>query len=155
MHPCRHLVPRPQPSLRTHNTARASSSRVGRACDAAQVPHGKKASKGSFNIIGTFYSSGHYRLTLLVEQVSSVSVESVHLRNHGTVSPSDTVTAGPPRRRHKKRIPPARSGRAGPDARLFCSEKHPGRLPPRSRRQAPLPGGTRNLAPSLACIRCG
>lgn len=52
----------------------------------------KKASEGSFSIIGTLYSSGRYRLTLPAEQVSSVSVESVHLRSRGH-SPSDTGTA--------------------------------------------------------------
>lgn len=69
----------------------------------------RKKAPGGCDIMGTFYSSGHHRLTLLAEQVSSVSVESVHLQNRGAVSPSDAVTAAPPRPRHKKQIPPARS----------------------------------------------
>lgn len=81
--------------------------------------------------MGTFYSSGHYRLTLLAEQVSSVSVESVHLRNRGAVSPSDTVTAGPPRHRHKKQIPPARSRPRGPRRKTVPLREAPAGRPVR------------------------
>lgn len=106
-------VPSPQPPLGARPRL-LRGLRVGVASDSGQVSHVEKRHQGGFNIMGTFYSSGHYRLTLLVEQVSSVSVESVHLRNRGAVSPSDTVTAGPPRRRHKKQTPPSRSRPRGP-----------------------------------------
>ena len=78
----------------------------------------KKASEGSFNIIGTLYSSGRYRLTLPAEQVSSVSVESVHLRSRGHFLPR-TRAPRPPRLRHKKQVPPVQAA-AGRMEGLFC-----------------------------------
>lgn len=86
----------------------------------------KKASEGSFNIIGTLYSSGRYRLTLPAEQVSSVSVESVHLRSRGHFLPR-TRAPRPPRRRPKKQVPLVQAA-AGRMEGLFCpGRQHPAR----------------------------
>lgn len=60
-------------------------------------------------------------------------MESVHLRNHGAVSPSDTVTAGPPRHRHKKQIPPARSRPRGPRRKTVPLREAPAGRPIRGR----------------------
>lgn len=86
----------------------------------------KKASEGSFSIIGTLYSSGRYRLTLPAEQVSSVSVESVHLRSRGHFLPR-TRAQRPPRRRPKKQVPLVQAA-AGRMEGLFCpGRQHPAR----------------------------
>ncbi|XDB58628.1 hypothetical protein AB1E18_012039 [Capra hircus] len=82
-------------------TLRPCLLRVGRACDSGRVPPAEKrhqreapASEGHFiprDITGQ----------LPVEQVSSASVESVHLRSWGQFLPQ-TRSPRPPRRRREK-----------------------------------------------------
>lgn len=99
-------------------TFRTCLLRVGRACDYGRVPPAEKrhqreapASEGHFiprDITGQ----------LPVEQVSSASVESVHLRSWGQFLPR-TRSLRPPRRGREKQVPLGLrpTGRTG---RLFC-----------------------------------
>lgn len=121
--------------------------RWGRQAGATQ----KKGSRGSFDIIGTFYSSGHYTLTFLerVSASSSVSVENVHLQNGVTVLPSGRAATGTGS--YSSSTKPA-SGAWTQETALS-----------RSACWMPLCGlggqhpslAARSLVPSLACICCG
>lgn len=104
-------------------TLRPCLLRVGRACDSGRVPPTEKrhqreapASEGHFiprDITGQ----------LQVEQVSSASVESVHLRSWGQFLPR-TRSPWPLRRRREKQVPLGLRpmGRTG---RLFCPGHRP------------------------------
>lgn len=73
----------PVPCLRSACSENAAPPHVGAALGTSGGATQKKGIRGSFDIIGTFYSSGHYTLTFLewVSASSSVSVENVHLQN--------------------------------------------------------------------------
>ena len=107
----------PHSTLLRRNAGRRPGEKGSKGASTPSVPPRCRQAPGGKRQQGRVYTIGFIPRTLQVSlpvaRVSSVSVESVHLRNRGTASPSDAVTTGPPRRRHKEQSPPARSCRAG------------------------------------------
>ncbi|KAK2105655.1 hypothetical protein P7K49_015169 [Saguinus oedipus] len=147
--PHRHLDPHPAVSRWLLNCPPTCGLRL----SVGQVPLTEKRHQRSFDIIGTFYSSGRYTLAFLAEQVgarSCVSMEDVHLRNCTTAPPQ-----GPAVRRDVGAA--ASSSGAEPacwaQARRAVPLQQRLRLPPQSRHERLSPAAL-GAVPSLACI-CG